>query len=315
MAMNILMLAGGVGGAKMAVGLMGALGEQAKNLTVIVNVGDDFEHYGLYICADLDTVMYNLGGIADPSKGWGLPNDTGYTLDMLRQYGEDTWFYLGDRDLATHILRTTRHRAGERLTDITADLCRALGIEPRILPVTDDRVATMVDTIEKGRLGFQEYFVREHWAPTATSLQYTGAEHAQLTPEVKSTVDRADLIIFGPSNPVLSIDPMLAIGDLRARLASSEAVRVAISPIVQGAALKGPAAKLMSEMDIEVTPVGVASHYEGLLDGFVLDEQDAGYEARIRELGLEPLVTNTIMETDQNKKRLAKEVLDWSKQL
>ncbi|MBN1284077.1 MAG: 2-phospho-L-lactate transferase [Anaerolineae bacterium] len=312
MAINVVALAGGVGGAKLALGLMHALGPDAGRLTVIVNVGDDFEHYGFYVCTDLDTVMYTLAGIADPLKGWGLPDDTGHTLDMLRQYGETIWFYLGDRDLATHILRTMRHRAGARLTDITADLCGRLGIKSRVLPVTDARVSTLVDTVEMGTLGFQEYFVRERWAPTVTRLRYKGAESARLTPEVEAALDRADLIVFCPSNPVLSIDPVLAVGDMRARLAASRARRAAVSPIVQGMALKGPAAKLMAEMGIEVTPVGVAAHYDGLLDGFVLDVQDAAHAPRIRELGLDPLVTDTVMKTDEDKRRLAEEILMWS---
>jgi LPPG:FO 2-phospho-L-lactate transferase len=311
MAINVVALAGGVGGAKMALGLARAL--PADRLTVVVNIGDDLEHYGLYICPDLDTVMYTLAGVVDPGKGWGVDGDTGHTLEMLRRYEAEAWFYLGDRDLATHLLRTERRRTGVRLTAITRELCRALGVGPAVLPVSDDRVATLVDTAEEGTLAFQEYFVRRRWEPAVKGLRYEGAEQSRLTPEVVAALDAADLVVFCPSNPVLSIDPMLAVGDMRERLEASGARRVAVSPIVGGAALKGPAAKLMAEMGMEVSPVGVAAHYRGLLNGFVFDVQDAAYEPRVRALGLRPLVTDTVMKHDADKQRLAEELLDWSK--
>ena len=258
--------------------------------------------------------MYTLAGLADPVKGWGVAGDTTAALEMLARYGEATWFMLGDRDLATHLLRTAALRAGERLTAVTERLCRALGIGPRVLPVTDDRVSTLVDTRDEGTLAFQEYFVRRRWEPVVTGLRYAGAEAARPTPEVVAALEDASLIVFCPSNPVLSIDPVLAIGDMRARLAAAQARRVAVSPIVRGAAIKGPAAKLMAEMGMEVSPVGVAAHYRGLLDGFVLDAQDAHYERRVQSLGMKTLVTDTVMRTDADRKRLADEILDWSVQ-
>ncbi len=313
MAINVAALAGGVGGAKLALGLAHAL--PPERLTILVNVGDDFAHYGLYICPDLDTMMYTLAGVVDPRKGWGLPNDTGYTLEMLAQYGAEIWFYLGDHDLATHILRTAWRHEGRRLTEITQKLCRALEVGPNILPVTDDRVATKVTTRNEGTLGFQEYFVRRQWAPVAETLHYEGAAAARLSPEAAAALEAAGLVIFCPSNPVLSLDPMLAVPGLRARLAEHHAPCIAVSPIVGGRALKGPAAKLMAEMGMEVSPVGVAAHYQDLLDGFVLDVQDAGDADRVRALGMKTLVTNTVMRTDADKQRLAEEILMWGERL
>ncbi len=310
---RVVALAGGVGGAKLALGL--ALALPADHLTVVVNVADDFEHHGLYICPDLDTVMYTLAGLADPVKGWGVAGDTTAALEMLGRYGAETWFMLGDRDIATHLVRTLALRAGERLSVVTERLCRALGVGPRVLPVTDDRVSTLVDTQDEGTLAFQEYFVRRRWEPVVTGLRYVGAETASLTDDVRAALAAADLVVLCPSNPVLSIEPMLAVGGLRSRLAAGKAAVVAVSPIVGGAALKGPAAKLMAEMGVEVSPVGVASYYRGLLDGFVFDTQDADHEPRVHALGVKTLVTNTVMRTDEDKRRLASEILDWSKTL
>ncbi|MCZ7543720.1 MAG: 2-phospho-L-lactate transferase [Anaerolineae bacterium] len=310
---NVVALAGGVGGAKLALGL--ALALPPERLTVVVNVGDDFEHHGLYICPDLDTVMYTLAGLADPVKGWGIAGDTNAALQMLGRYGAETWFALGDQDLATHLVRTSALRAGARLTEVVGRMCRALGVAPRVLPVTDDRVATMVDTVGEGALSFQEYFVRRRWEPVVAGLRYEGAAAAALTPEVSAALDAAALVVFCPSNPVLSIDPMLAVDGLRARLAGVQARRVAVSPIVGGAALKGPAAKLMAEMGMEVSPVGVAAHYKDLLDGFVLDVRDAGLEPRVRALGMATLVTDTVMNARADRRRLAETILDWSKTL
>ncbi|GAB4436703.1 MAG: 2-phospho-L-lactate transferase [Anaerolineae bacterium] len=310
---NVVALAGGVGGAKLALGL--ALALSPERLTVVVNVGDDFEHHGLYICPDLDTVMYTLAGLADPVKGWGIAGDTTAALQMLGRYGAETWFALGDQDLATHLVRTRALHAGARLTEVVGRMCRALGVAPCVLPVTDDRVATTVDTLREGALSFQEYFVRRRWEPVVAGLRYEGAAAAALTPEVSAALDAAALVVFCPSNPVLSIDPMLAVDGLRARLAGVQARRVAVSPIVGGAALKGPAAKLMAEMGMEVSPVGVAAHYKDLLDGFVLDVRDAGLEPRVRALGMATLVTDTVMNARADRLRLAETILDWSKTL
>ena len=303
---NVVALAGGVGGAKLALGLAKAL--SPDQLTIIGNVADDFVHYGLHISPDLDTVMYTLAGIANPATGWGLDGDTWQMFDMLAHYGEDVWFRLGDRDMASHVLRTYWLSQHLPLTTITARLSEGLGIGPRLLPVTDDRVATMVETREQGVLGFQEYFVRHRWQPTVTRVWFEGVEAARMTEQVAAALVSAELIVMCPSNPVLSIAPILAVPDVREMIRNRQGICVAVSPFIGGQAVKGPAAKLLPELGLDISPAGVARYYAGLLDGLVVDEADRD---QIQQGDRSVLVTRTLMQSEDDKQRLAEEVLAW----
>jgi LPPG:FO 2-phospho-L-lactate transferase len=305
---HVVLLAGGVGGAKLAVGLAGTLPPEA--LTVIVNTGDDLEHLGLSVSPDVDTVMYSLAGLANPQTGWGVDGDTFQVMEMVSRYGGPDWFRLGDRDLGTHVMRTFWLGQGERLTVITRWLCEALGVRPSVLPMTDGRVRTMVET-DMGWLSFQEYFVREKWQPAVHRLRYEGAETAHPSPEVEAALQSATLVVFGPSNPFLSIDPILAVAGIRALLESSPAPCVAVSPIVSGQALKGPAARLMAGFGVEVSPVGIAKHYRNLVDGIILDTTDAGLISRVEQMGIKASAQQTVMNTLADKTALAQSLLKW----
>jgi LPPG:FO 2-phospho-L-lactate transferase len=304
-ALKIVALVGGVGGAKLAHGLARVV--PPADLTIIVNTGDDFWHHGLRICPDLDTVMYTLGGLVDPVNGWGVRGDTTAALGALARYGAETWFRLGDQDIATHLVRTAGLRAGERLTTITQRLTNSLGILPSILPMTDAEVPTIVDTIECGRLEFQEYFVRHRWQPRVRGLEYVGADQASPTPEVVRAIEQADAVLIAPSNPWLSIAPILALCGLRALLLRRDVPRVAVSPIVGGGALKGPAAKIMQELGLEVSPAAVAESYGEIVNGFIYDEVDLD----VRRPGVRHLLINTIMRTEADRALLARRALHW----
>ena len=304
--MNVVALAGGVGGAKLAHGL--SLSLSPSELTIIVNTGDDFEHLGLHISPDLDTVMYTLAGLAHPDTGWGLAGETWNFLEALERLGGDTWFRLGDRDLATHVERSRRLWAGATLTEVTAALCRALGVGPRVLPMTDDVVETRVQT-SAGELDFQEYFVHQQCRPRVRGFRFAGLESATATDQVLAAIASAGLVVFCPSNPFVSLDPILSLPRVREGLASKPVV--AVSPIVGGRAIKGPAAKMMTELRLEVSPVAVARHYAGLLRGFVVDRVDEALAPAMREGGVRVLVTNTIMKTAADRARLAGEVLQF----
>ena len=304
----MLALAGGVGGAKLAAGLEAAL--PPGNLAVVVNTADDFDLWGLRICPDLDTVMYTLAGIANSETGWGIVDESFDSLDMLARYGEDTWFKLGDRDLATHILRTARLRAGETLTRIIADLSTALGIGSAILPMCDEPVATVLDAPD-GPLEFQDYFVRRRQRDEVIGMRLRGIEDARPTDAVMKTLAGADLVVFCPSNPVVSIGPILAVPGMREALASSPAPKVAVSPIVGGRALKGPADRMLASLGHEVSPAGVARMYEGLVDGMVIDEVDEGERRGIEALGMRVLATRAVMRDAPDRARLAREVLGF----
>ncbi len=309
-------LSGGVGGAKLALGLSRVL--PGDSLTVVCNTADDFDHLGLRICPDLDTVMYTLAGISNRVTGWGQAHETWSFLEALSHLGGETWFRLGDRDLATHVERTRRLRAGATLTDVTATLCRALGIAARVLPMSDDPVRTVVLT-ETGELSFQHYFVRDACAPTVSGFRFDGLDKARPSPAFLKALedDATAAILVCPSNPFVSVDPVLALDGVEAALRRTEAPVVAVSPIVGGAAIKGPAAKMMAELGMPVTPVGVARHYRerNLLDGFVVDDADAGQAAEIEDLGLPTLVTGTVMETLADRERLARETIDFARDL
>ena len=303
----IVALAGGVGGAKLAYGLYRLLGER---LAVVVNTGDDFEHWGLAVCPDLDTVMYNLAGLNNPEFGWGLAGETHSALAMMQRYGGESWFGLGDGDLATHLLRTERLRSGLNLTQVTFETKTALGISAGILPMSDQPVRTMVQT-DEGVLPFQRYFVQRRCEPRLLGLEFAGMEAAQPSPRVLAALERADAVVLCPSNPYLSLDPILLLPGLAERLRAFSGPVVAVSPIVGGQAIKGPAAKIMPELGVEPSALAVAQHITGRirLDGFVLDAVDAHLADAVARLGITPLVTDTIMRDAAGKERLAREVL------
>jgi len=305
--MKVVALAGGVGGAKLAAGLQDVLPD--GDLSVVVNTADDFDLWGLHICPDLDTVMYTLAGIANPETGWGIADESFETLNMLARYGEDTWFRLGDRDLATHTLRTHRLRSKETLTEVTGVLSGALGIESAVLPMSDDPVSTVLETPE-GRLEFQEYFVRRGQRDEVLGVELRGIEDARPTGEVLAAVSGADAIVICPSNPVVSVGPILALPGMREALASSHAPKVAVSPIVGGRALKGPADRMLLSLGHEVSSAGVAAIYAGLVDGMVVDTVDDD-RAGIEAIGMRVLVTDSVMREAGDRARLASETLEF----
>jgi LPPG:FO 2-phospho-L-lactate transferase len=302
----IVALAGGVGAAKFLRGLVTVL--PPEELTIISNTGDDINLFGLHISPDIDIVAYTLSGLVDEARGWGLQGDTFHSLAMLRQYGEPTWFNLGDRDLATHILRTQRLHAGQRLTTVTQTLCQALGVPVRILPMCDQPVPSLVRT-PAGTFHFQEYLVQRGGQEAVLEVIYQRVAQAQLTPEVLDAIRHAEAIMICPSNPIISIGPILAVPGLRPALQASAVPIVAVSPIVQGATLKGPADKMLRGLGFEVSAVGVAQYYGDLLTGLVIDTLDAALAPRLTTLGLRVEVTNTIMQSLADKTSLAQTTL------
>ena len=304
---NVVVLLGGVGGAKLAVGLARIV--PPRRLTFVVNTGDDFWHLGLKICPDVDTLMYTLAGLVDPEQGWGVKDDTAVTLDSLaKHYGHEAWFRLGDKDLATHLLRTHLLREGHSLTAVTGCLARRLGIEAPLLPMCDAEVPTTIDTVDCGELGFQEYFVKHGWQPTVRSIGHRGCEQARLSGSVRSALQAADAVIIAPSNPWLSLAPILSIPGMRALLAGLEAPVVAVTPIIAGAAVKGPTAKIMAELGLDVTASNVVDFYSGIIDGFVDDVRNAPF----RTDGLRMAQMDTLMKTLDDKIELARATLDWT---
>jgi len=308
----IVALAGGVGGAKLAQGLYLAL--PPDTLTVIGNTADDFDHFGLRISPDLDTVLYTLAGMANPETGWGIAGDTFRTLDLLGRYGAEQWFLVGDLDFATHIRRTAILRGGGSLTEATAALSGGLGVRAAILPMCDEPVATIVETPD-GSLAFQDYFVRRRHQDPVTGVRFDGIEEATAPAGVAAALAAAELIVLCPSNPIVSLGPILAVPGLRAALQAAPAPIVAVSPIVGGRALKGPADRMLAGLGHDVSPVGVAALYRDFLDGFVLDEADAAAAARVEAFGLPTLVTRTVMGGADDRRRLAEDVLAFGRQL
>lgn len=306
---NIVALVGGVGGAKLAYGLAQVL--PPGQLTLIVNTGDDFSWHGLRICPDVDTIMYTLSGVVNKANGWGVANDTHHMLGMMQQYGAEGWFGVGDKDLATDLLRTEALRNGEPLTSIMSRLSKALGVLQYILPMCDAPVATMVDTVEHGEMAFQEYFVRERWQPTMRGLRLDGIEKAQISDAANEAIAAADAIIIGPSNPWLSIWPILSVPGMREAIIKRDVPRIAVTPIVGGQAVKGPTAKLMLELGYTPSAEAVAQYYSdgSLINGFVFDEVDRNL-ASVNK-GLQTNVFNTVMQTDTDKVTLAQQVLHW----
>ncbi|HXI81675.1 MAG TPA: 2-phospho-L-lactate transferase [Verrucomicrobiae bacterium] len=305
---QVVALAGGVGGAKLAEGLQAVVGER---LTVVANTADDTERHGLLVCADHDTVMYTLAGLENPEFGWGLAGDSWNVMGALERYGEEGWFRLGDHDLATHIVRTERLRGGARLTDVCRQLQARLGVVATILPMTDEPVRTQVRT-DEGWIAFQDYFVRLRQAPEVREVRFDGIEAARPTPEVAAAIDAASVVVIAPSNPIVSVGPILAVPGMTEALAGARdrGTRVvAVSGIIGGKALKGPADRMLASLGHEPTALGVARGYAGLIDTFVMDTVDRGLVPAVEALGLRAVVTDTIMTDDASRARLAGSVL------
>ncbi|MDQ3553188.1 MAG: 2-phospho-L-lactate transferase [Chloroflexota bacterium] len=311
----VTVLAGGYGGAKLSHGFSLVAGQRDLDLSVVVNTGDDLELHGLAVSPDLDTVMYTLAGLADTTMGWGVRDETWSAAAMLERYGAETWFRLGDRDLATHIRRTQRLGEGETLTSVTAELASALGVSARLLPVTDDRLRTRLRT-DHGWLDFQDWFVRRHHADAALEIRFEGAPEARPTKEVLSAIEHAQLLVFAPSNPFVSIGTILAVPGVETALRCSAGPLVAVSPIVGGHALRGPADRMFESLGGEASALGVARHYTerhaGLLDALVIDLIDEDLAPAIEALGLPVLVEQTVMSTDDDRAALALAILDAS---
>lgn len=303
----IVALAGGVGAARFLEGLVAVV--EPSEVTAIVNTGDDATFHGLHVSPDLDIVMYTLTGLVDAAQGWGLRGDTHSALAMLEAYGRETWFRLGDRDFGTLIARTELLRSGLPLSEVTDRLRQALGLAVRLLPMTDDPVGTQVRTPD-GLLAFQEYFVHQRCEPEVVEIVYGGMAEAQPAPGVLEAIATASTIVFCPSNPLVSLGTILTVGGVREALRSTAAKRVAISPIVGGGALKGPADRMMRGLGWEVSAVGVAEAYRDVLDVMVIDQIDAALAPRVRELGLRVVVTDTIMRDAAAKAALARTVLE-----
>jgi LPPG:FO 2-phospho-L-lactate transferase len=296
----IVALAGGVGGAKLAAGLARAL--PPADLVIAVNTGDDFEHLGLHVAPDLDTVMYTLAGIANPETGWGRADETWSFMEALERLGGPTWFRLGDRDLATNVERTRRLRAGATLSDVTRELCERLGVRHAVVPMSDDAVRTVVHT-DRGALEFQHYFVRDRCAPRVQRLEYRGADTARPSPALRAAFARCTGVVFCPSNPYLSIEPILGVPGVREAIAGRA---VAVSPIIAGRAVKGPAAKIMQELGIEPSALEVARCYRGIARTLVIDRADAALAPAIEALGMRAVVEDTVMTADAERERLAR---------
>ncbi|MCL4274490.1 MAG: 2-phospho-L-lactate transferase [Anaerolineales bacterium] len=299
---RIVALAGGVGGAKLAHGLAQIL--PPEDLTVIVNTGDDFEHLGLYICPDLDTVCYTLAGLANPETGWGRVDETWNTIANVEKLGGPSWFRLGDQDFATHLERTRRLKEGQSLSQITKDFCKAWGVKHTVLPMSDSPVRTMVDT-DEGELAFQEYFVHRRCEPKVKGFRFDGVEAAEPAVGVKEALETADAVVICPSNPWVSVDPILKV------VKEIKKPVVAVSPIIGGKTVKGPAAKMYAELGIEPSALAVANHYRNILTGFVLDNADSSMERGVQELNIKTMVTDTLMNHLTVRARLAQDVLHF----
>jgi LPPG:FO 2-phospho-L-lactate transferase len=311
---KVLALAGGVGGAKLCVGLSKIL--PPDELQIVVNTGDDFRHLGLAISPDLDSVLYALAGLNDTERGWGRSGETWNFMAGLKKLGAPTWFKLGDLDLATHVWRTDRLLQADTLSEVTTDLSTRLGIKHRVAPMSDDPVATMIET-DQGRLAFQDYFVARQCAPRLLSLSFDGADAAAISPAFKNALNSPALqaIVLCPSNPFVSIGPILALDAAALALKNRKAPLIAVSPIVGGQAIKGPAAKMMAELGMEISPLGISRHYGTLLDGLVIDRQDEAQRTLIEATGCKVHVCNTIIRSEADRTALAREALSFAQTL
>ena len=303
----ITALAGGVGAAKFLTGLVKLVNQE--DLTVIVNTGDDIELHGLHISPDMDTIIYTLASVVDEEKGWGMKGDTFNCLEAISRFGQETWFALGDRDLATHLYRTMLLRKGQKLSEITGKIARVFGLNLTVLPMTDDRFETRIKT-KDGSIHFEEYFVQKKCQEEVLGVEFIGAENVKPTTGVLDAIAASDLLIVCPSNPIVSIGTILAVNGIREALRKTKARKVAVSPIVAGTPIKGPADKLLKALGLEVSAFGVAKLYADFLDTFIIDIADAEEKTRIEELGVEVKVTNTIMRSLEDKVALAKTVLE-----
>ena len=310
----IVALAGGVGGARLAVGLAQILAP--RDLAIVVNTADDFEHLGLTICPDLDTVMYTLARVNNRATGWGRAGETWSCMQTLAELGGPTWFNLGDRDIALHLMRTQALRRGAPLADVTAQLARALGIRHAVLPMSESPVRTRVRT-RAGELAFQDYFVRLRCAPRVRGFRFTGARSAELPRRLRAIIasPKVEAVVICPSNPYVSVRPILSVPAIGAWLRARPFPIVAVSPIVGGAAIKGPAAKMMRELGVEVSALGIARHYGKLIDGWVIDRADALLGPAIEASGCAVTVTDTIMRNRLGAKRLARAVVAFARRL
>ena len=308
MAARYIVLSGGVGGAKLVRGLQQIL--SPDDLLVIANTGDDFEHLGLPISPDLDTLMYSLAGIANPDQGWGLVDESWNFMTMLEKLGGDTWFRLGDRDLATHLRRRQLLKQGHSLSAVSAVLCEELDIAIPIVPMSDQPVRTQLET-SAGNLGFQDYFVRLQAEPEVSKISYVGSETALVSPPIEMALEGQELrgIIISPSNPWLSIAPILSIPRLKQMIIEASVPVIAVSPVVGGEAIKGPTAKIMRELSMEPSVTSIAQHYQELVTGLIFDNCDAAERSYIENLGLAAMLTNTIMRSDADKKALAQDCI------
>ena len=309
-----LALSGGIGGAKLALGLEHIF--NSPKLMIAGNTGDDFEHFGLNISPDLDTLLYTLSGKSDLERGWGLANETWSFMKAMKEIGGETWFQLGDRDLAIHVERTRRLKEGERLSLITSSFCRKFGVKSHIVPATDDSLKTLVKT-PKGILSFQHYFVRDQCRPKILGLKYEGLENAQPCPALEEALESSllETVVVCPSNPFLSIDPILAVKGVREKLKSSNARVIAVSPIVGGDAVKGPTANNLRDLGFSVSAYTIAKYYSDFIDGFMLDKGDENEISRIESLGIQVGLADTVMTDLQSKIKLAEDVLRFSKTL
>lgn len=310
-----LAISGGVGGAKLALGLAQILAPE--ELLIVANTGDDFVHLGLPICPDLDTVMYTLAGLNNQTLGWGLAGESWNFLEALKKLQGENWFALGDRDLATHLLRGEMLRQGDSLSTVTQTLCARLGVASTLVPMTDTPVATIVHTKQGEPLAFQHYFVRDRCVPVVTGFEFRGIEQAVPSPVFLAGLQEPDLeaIIICPSNPFVSVDPVLAVPGVIGAMQASSAPVIAISPIVGGQAIKGPAAKMMAELGMPQSALAVAQHYQGRIDGFVIDEADRALQTDIEALGIPTIVTRTVMVTLEDRRELAARVIEFAQRL
>jgi LPPG:FO 2-phospho-L-lactate transferase len=306
--LKIVVLAGGVGGSKMVNGLAQLL--PPENLFIVANTADDFEHLGLCISPDLDTIMYTLAGVNNLKTGWGRADETWQTMEAVQQLNGPTWFNVGDKDLANNLLRTQWRRQSYPLSWITAQLCRRFGVKQTLMPMTDSPVQTILHT-DQGKLAFQDYFVRRRCQPVVSKIEYEGVAQAEANREILNAIRLADLIVLAPSNPLLSLDPILALPGLARLIKAAAAPVIGISPLIGGKAVRGPAAKLMWELDMEPSPVGVAQHLWHVLSGFVMDSVDRLHRSRVEALGMRVLCTGVLMTSLEDQARLAAEVVEF----
>lgn len=307
---GLCVLSGGVGGAKLVLGLSRTLNNE--DFMTIVNTGDDFVHLGLKICPDIDTIIYTLAELVDQERGWGLKDESWNFLDKTKLLGGEGWFNLGDKDLATHVHRTQRLAKGEDLTSITKNLASSLGVEAKLVPMTNDIVSTVVETPEED-LAFQHYFVRDRCLPTVKGFRFEGVKSSVINPLIHeyARANHKSAILLAPSNPFVSIDPILNVPAMTDKLVGMKGPKIAISPIINSKAVKGPAAKMMQELGVPSTSIEIANHYKGLIDAIVIDHADAPLSEKIEDLGIKVFITNTVMHSLNEKITLANECLNF----